>query len=372
MGLVPIKDTDSQRIGSEWHKLLELASLKPGSVCPDCGKTKKNPACLICCGEDFVPDDPMDIVIRYIEDRYKDCPADKTVKEWEIERVILLYSLIGYRWTYANDRYENIATEIEFSIPVVNRKTGRALPNVIIDGRIDKIVRLADRTICIIEHKSTGSSVAPDSTYWNHLNLDTQTRLYPYAARYLQRGGYLIPYGIKPEDNLVNTVLYDVFHKPNIRPKKLTQAESKKFINTGEYMGQSFDIHVIQDDSEGVVIEVDGQYVEYEPGKKENTFSIVETPEMFGCRLLYDISERPGFYFGRKLITRTDQELDRFDDELKSIYRTLKFLDKSNNWWMNEHQCEATYKCPYLSICYNGVQLDPDNPPDGFRYIFTN
>ena len=151
----------------------------------------------------------------------------KTKEEWETERITLLYSFIGYNWYYqeVNAQYNTLVNETKFNLPLRSPTSGRALPHVVVKGKIDNVLRQPE-TDCyyIREYKSTSKSLDSDSTYWNHLNLDTQTRLYPWAAAQLD-----------PKYRDIK-ILYDVWHKPTIRPKKLTQADSKKFIETGEYL----------------------------------------------------------------------------------------------------------------------------------------
>lgn len=376
IGLIPIEDTDSQRQGTNWHKILEIAGMRPGTVCSECGNAgKKDLNCPFCQGTDILPEDMMDAVIRHLNKIYETVPLSKTKDEWLAERAKLLYSLCGYRWHYIDDKFETIAEEIQFRLPVRNPQTGRALPNVVLDGMIDKIVRSPNGIYYVEEHKSTAKPIDPDSLYWSHLNLDTQTKLYVFAARQLQLAGELEPYGIKPTDPLISGVRYDVWHKPQISPKKLTQAESKKFVADGEYMGEKFEVeHTgLADPANGdntPVITVNGELSEVTIGAKEGTFAIRETPEMYGARLLKEIGENPEKYFARREISRTDSEMERFEYEIYNIYQTVRFMNKNNGWWTDEHQCEATFRCPYIPICYNN--LDPNKPIEGFKNIFKD
>lgn len=354
LGLVPIEDTDSQRQGTNWHKCLEIMKLQP-----DPGLTN------------------MDMVINYLNKMYETVPISKTKDDWLVERAVLLYSLCGYNWLYAEDDYTVVAEELEFSLPIRNPVTNRALPNVTLDGKIDKIVRSPNGVYYIDEHKSTSKSLDNDSTFWNHLNLDTQTTLYPYVAQQLQLAGQLEQFGIRATDPLISGVRYDAWHKPGIQPKKLTQAESKAFVNVdsetrGQYYGEQFEIHTeLTDGPNCGYLLINGEPPQIEPGAKEGTFTIRETPEMFGARLLQDISERPGFYFARREITRTADDLKRFERQLYNIYKVLKFLEKNEGFWMNEQHCEATFRCPYIGLCYNNVDVASGVVPEGFRNIFV-
>ena len=390
LGIIQDKDSDPQRTGTGWHRCLEIMGMEPSTECPDC-VVQNNPDCPLCSGTDIISADMMNAVVTHLNQAYANVPVYKTREEWLTERAILLYSIAGYNWRYAADDYEVVAEEIPFSLPVRNPATGRALPNVTIVGKIDKIVRSPQGLLYIDDHKSTSSSLDSDSTLWSHLNLDTQTTLYPFAARTLQLEGKLEIYGIKATDPLITGVRYDVWHKPGIRPKKLTQGDSKQFVEDGVYFDEVFKVEVLTDEEsspscclQGSAAEndmtqeefmdvpvvgytINGELAECEHGKKEGTFAIKETPEMFGARLLADIGERPDFYFARKELARTEADFERFEKELYGIYKSLKFIDSIGAFWHNEQQCEATFKCPYIPYCYNNVEMDSSNLPDGFK-----
>jgi hypothetical protein len=366
LGIRRAEDTDTQRVGTNWHSILETASLKPGSVCKPCGNLgKPDPNCPLCAGTGFLPDDIMDAVIRHLNQAYQNIPASMSCEDAEVERITLLYSLIGYRWLYG-EQEQVVCRELEFDLPLVNPTSCRALPNVRIRGKIDKVVVLPNGDLAIKEHKSTSKGLDPDSTYWGHLNLDTQTTLYIYAARKLQENDELRSRS-GPEKPIL-TILYDVWHKPGISPKKLTQGDSRKFVEDRQYCGQAFEVTGF--DVSGLHIGINGHDTEVEPGAKAGTFAIKETPEMFGARLLQDITERPEFYFAQKLLVKTDKEIQRFERELLNIYRTMQTMIRTGNFYGNEHQCEATYRCDYMPFCYNGITLDKDHVPDGFKLIF--
>ena len=372
-GIRPIEDKESQRIGSNWHTALEVASLKPGDECPEAPCHEDPGECPICENTNVVPGDIMGVVSRVLNSVYANIQTND-VDALEIERVTLLHALAGYRWHYGEQQESVIATEQYFSLPLLNPQTGYPVPDVFIEGRIDKLIELA-KGIAVKEHKSTSKSIDPDSTYWGHLNLDVQTTMYIYAARRMQLDEleHLRQYELTSLDSpLINTVKYDVYRKPTIRPKKLTQGDSKKFVKDGMYCGQEFEIdecYRIEDD--GLEITVNNHPAEVEPGAKEDTFTIRETPDMFGARLLKDITERPEFYFRCIELTRTDAELKTFEQELYDIAQNMQFMIRSGRFYTNEHQCEATFRCDYISQCYNREIVDQDHVPDGFESIFN-
>ena len=379
-GIVPDEDSDALRTGTNWHAILEIMGMEPGTECPNLKNAKfHDGSCALCEGTGTLPDDIMDAVIRTLNAAYDEVPVYKTREEWLTERAILLYTVAGYNWRWADDDLEVVATEIPFELEL-HDADGKVIPNVIIPGKIDKLLRNKHGKLFVGEHKSTGKAIDSGSSYWSHLTMDTQTTLYIYAARKLQQSGKLVEYGIFPDDDLISAVYYDVWHKPQTRPKKLTQAESKKFCETdGEYMGKKFNVTGSVGDEEDL-LRVDGEVADIEPGaepkaKKDGTtaprpFAIRETPDMYGQRLLQDISNEPDKYFFRKELSKTDADLAKFERELLGIYKTVVNLEEINGWWSDETQCEATFKCPYTSFCYNNITLAEDEVPDGFKRTY--
>ena len=162
--------------------------------------------------------------------------------------------------------------------------------------------------------------------------------------------------------------------RPAIRPKAISQKDTKILVETGEYCETEFTIHVEADPGEGkngvAWVKVDDRFVEIEHGKKG--YAIRETPELYGARLLQDIYTRPDFYFARRDIARTDQDIRKFEKQLYNIYQSIKRMRDSGHWFENEHACEATFKCPYIPLCYPDVDITGGHTPTGFKRIFQD
>ncbi len=359
------KDVESEplRYGTNWHKVMEVIGLTPGGACSCTGTEDHYEAngilsCMVCAGTGSVPDDIMFAVARVIDDAYSRMPASMDPVKWAVERAKLLYSAAGYNWYYADKPLVPILTEYEFDSPVPG-KTGRMIPNTNIVGKIDKIT-MVDAVRSIVDFKSTSSSIDSGSKYWGSLNLDTQTNLYLYIVRLLQQRGLLPDLGGE-----VTGLYYDVYHKPGISPKFLSIADSKKFIENGMYFAQKFEAVIAYDTINKVYsLMIDDKPSTAEATAKEGQFKIKETPEMYGARLLADIAERPEYYFVRHPIPKTDADLEKFHKELLSVLISMRSMYNMDSWYHCEKQCEATYHCDYIDICYNGV--DPDGVlPDG-------
>ena len=352
-----IEETDSRRQGTSWHKVHELNR-------------------------------DMDEITEYINEQYTIVPPYKTVEEWEIERVILLYCFSGYNWYYNQqpDQYTVVATEIEFEMPVYDadgnevtcetqaynldgvKIAGKThITNVTVVGKIDQIVRDEYGNFYVREFKSTSLTI--NDEYWDHLNLDPQVSIYVQAANWLRVNGMLEEYGIEPDAPMIRRVLYNVWHKPKIGPKFITQKASKELVSSGVYCDQEFE--VVSMSLEGVTGPTQGVTINnvpalVEPGKKPGTFAIYETPDMFGARLLQDVVERPEFYFQQKELCRTPEQMVKFQQELLNIHAMMQYQLENELWYTNDKQCSARFRCEYKALCDNGVVVDPADPPDGY------
>ena len=358
-GLRPIEDTDSQRYGTNWHAMHEYYAKAKAGYVPALGSNT--------CSDDVA----LEFVVHLLNDRYSACPNCKTTEEWQVEQQQLLNGFIGYLWYWQDDQYKVLANEVPFELPLTHPE-GWPLPlhRVARVGKIDQVIFLKG-SVCALERKTTSKSIEPDSDYWDKSKKDTQISMYALAFRDLM---------IDPNSDLKTVVereeavrygatLYDVFHKPTTKPKMLTQADTAQFIVDGKYMGQEFEI---KHPEEGEYW-VNGSRATIEPGKKG--FAIRETPEMYGARLLQDIQERPEFYFARREIVRTDQEIRAFEKSLYGVYKAQRAFEREDLWYDNESQCRATFACQYIPICYAGGAdsvCDGKTTPSGYKRIFVD
>ena len=347
--LRPIDDPATARQGTNWHKCLEILTDPAG-------------------GEQAM--------IDHLNITYSNCPPSVELTDWEVERTVLLYSALGWLWYWRDDEIETLAREVHFERQINTLYSRR--------GMIDRIIR-RNRQLLLGEYKSTSKPIDSSSLYWDRLNLDSQLTLYLLEARHAQLAGQLEQFGITATDPLISGVLYDVWHKPAIRPKKLTQADSKKFVADGKYFGEEFncvlwiDAHRTDDNLHTRNLVVNGREAEITLGSipkptnknpnPEIPFAIRETPEMFGARLLADIRENPGNHFARKEIARTDRELAILDAEYYNIARLAHMADQRDLWFRNENQCDATYRCSFYSICYYNLDVTNGIVTTGFKCL---
>jgi len=344
-GLQPIKEKDSTRIGTIWHRCHEILEMIPQGRCPDCFKQEElQPDCYLCQGTGVLPSDLMDAVMRYLNVTYTKVPENKTHGEWETERIIVLYSLSGYRWLFPDyhKRFKPVANEIWFELPIINPATDKKLSKAIEVGKIDGIIQDTETGLYYLKERKSTSWTIEGTKYWDRLKIDPQITSYLRAARIYQILGKLEKFGIMRDDSLIQGAWYDVWRKPEIRPKKPVKKD---------------------------IIQVPDEHIEYYDEQfdvRDFDFDF-ETPEMFGARLLSDIAERPDFYFAQREIPRTDEQLEKFEQELFKQAQIMRYIKEKELWTSNDRACEVPFKCDFKDICYAGTELGPDDVPEGFE-----
>jgi len=353
-GLRKVEDTEAQRVGTNWHALHEVYRNALTQE-PD-------------------TDWALEVAVQHLNNAYEVVPPSIEPEDWARERQILLMSFLAYLWYYQDDEIEYLHQEYSFELPVYTARTGLPLPvrEVVRRGKIDHFVRW-DGMVGPIERKSTTRNIEPGSDYWNRSKKDTQVSMYAAALRDSDSPEFRAKYGIAEDERLGNT-LYDVWRRPGIKPKMLSQKDTATLLEMDEpsYYDQEFRIRVDEDDPKFIL--VDDARAEVEIGKSGKP-ALRETIEMFGARLLHDMMETPEKFFQRKEIARTDKDLKRFRQELYNIYQSQRLMDKTGCWYENEQQCRATFPCPFIPICYGpgaDAVCDGETTPDGFKRIFTD
>lgn len=265
--------------------------------------------------------------------QYDVTPAWADPFDWAVERETLRAMLAGYFWRYEIDASEIIATELSWELPLRRSRTFK------LAGKIDKIIRLPDQRLAVLEYKTTSEDISEESDYWPRLRCDAQISAYYYAARNL---GYD-----------VQTVIYDVARKPAIAPKQIPVLDANGF-------------KVVRDNF--------GQRVYTKAGKPRESASSEEgwtletereTPEAFGQRLLDDIGQRPDFYYARREIPRLTSDLEEFESE--AVMQSIQLRQSQNkNLWFRNVSAMTCRNCPYSAPCLQGVQCSRENVPSGF------
>lgn len=282
-----------------------------------------------------------DVAIGEAVQSYACLPPGVDPYEWDIERETVTQLLAGHFWRYENDELEFMAAEQTFRVPLRNPNTGAVSRTFELAGKIDAIARLPDGRLAVVEYKTAGEDIGPDSDFWLRLRGDAQISTYMLAALAL---GYD-----------VNTVLYDVTRKPTIRPHQ---------------------IPLLDDDGQKIVLDATGQRVYTKQGKPRQTGDAAsgyvlqtrpETPAEYGERLLADIGARPDYYYQRREVPRMDDDLVECQYELWQQAQQLIEMRRHGRWY--RHVTRACNQCEFAGLCLNNVQVDPASPPSGFTIL---
>jgi len=247
-----------------------------------------------------------------------------------IECEQLLRQLYGYLWRWADDDYEVVASELQFQLPLINPKTGAKSRTFMLAGKIDKIIKLPDGRLAVMEHKTTSKSIKPDSDYWKVLRLNSQITMYYYAAREL---GYD-----------VQTVVWDAIHKIGKTPEKAAPQEE---IDSG-------DVYCKTGPRKGELKK--GKRLEDEPVRE------------YGDRMSVDIGERPEFYYQREQITRLDEDIELWKNETWQRGKSMQDAIKNGWHFRNTNSCTDPYRCHLLDVCESRSfeRLADGQVPEGF------
>lgn len=308
LGLTPIIEPEVFRIGHRWHRMLDLRNRET----------------------------PTDVILADLRAQYE---ADPTFNgaEW----AILNYGFLAYEWHYtAANSGIVLHSERRFEIPFEETK---------IVGVFDRVERVQARNL-VRDYKTSSYDIDADSDYWVSLRNSIQATMYIWA-------GVMLDLDIK-------AVQYDVYRKPGIRPKLLTQAQTKKFMTSGEYERIVFAVSEVAESG----LYVENELADIKPGVKGD--QIRETSAMFGARLLNSMYETPQKYFGLKEVTRTNDDLAHFTTKLRAIWVAMKgMIDNPDLLYHNEESCSMKQD----SLCYHNRHKAVINgqTPDGWRRRFA-
>jgi len=255
-------------------------------------------------------------------------------------------------------------------------------------GKLDALGILTDGRGAIIEAKTTSDSIGDDSDYWLRLRFNQQILHYVLEERSLGAS--------------IQTVLYDVTRKPAIAPKMIDDRDEHGLkIVTDAQGGRQFKpgkTRTIKEKREVVVKKAKGKTKAVkkfetvtrqvtEPGEPYQSASVekgwtvkqhLETPDEFGQRLYDDVMERPKFYFTRREVPVSEDDLEQFQRQrLALCYLIDHFRYKEaggsfpqpvrdpDQWPRNVGENTCNF-CQYKSFCLQNLSVNLNQPPNGF------
>lgn len=235
----------------------------------------------------------------------------------------------GYhaRWISSQDAFEVMSVEEMISSDLWNPETGRKSRSFRVAGKIDVRARRNGREV-IVDHKTCSEDIQDsNAAYWRQLVVEAQPTHYMLLEWLNGRR--------------IDEAIWDVIRKPTISPKKLSAAEAKAAIMTGEYFRERLNADDILD------VQRDGR----------------ETLDMYAARLKHDCTvERPQWYFGRRTVVRLDHEMLEYANELWSHGQDILSARNEKRHMRNSGACMNYGRpCKYLGVCSGHDSIDSAN-----------
>lgn len=326
-GVRAAQDSDALKFGTAWHSAQEVRA------------------------KNYRPDMDCEARANLAQGMFE--AALGTATNWDEFMVATLQGAIAaFVEIFRDDVIAVMEPEKEFTYPIDGSRTFEAA------GKIDGLATLKDGRIALVEHKTTSEGIEEaDAPYWKRLRLNFQLCRYIKGAQAMGRN--------------IETVIYDVFHKPAIKPKdaiKEVDENGIPFVMTKDADGH--DVRCIKKDGT--------PKKSADAAKGEFYVTRPETPEEFAERLRLDIVSRPGFYFQRREVCVTDEQLNAFSLTESQMARQILSVraDARDAEKRGLPPCAAFMQnvghmtcpgCDYENLCMGGIALDPANVPPGFK-----
>lgn len=276
--------------------------------------------------------------------------------------------MFGYAHRWAGDDYVTISAEEAYHLPVINPATGAASRTFTQGGKFDGVIE-RDGKVLLRENKTSSEDISHGGTsYWKKLAIDSQVSHYVMANWMIERR--------------LDATLYDVVKKPGISPRRLTEAERKGIVETGEYFGfkvSDAELARVKDASEKLEqfkqikkemnaankkAEKAGESVQEIPQYVLDgaEATVQESLELYECRLARDCIENGEKYFQRRMVDRSDFEVAEYAKEEWEVGQSLIHARANNSHYRNSGACTLyNSECEYMDVCSGFDSIESEN-----------
>jgi hypothetical protein len=243
-------------------------------------------------------------VLDFIDSQYPLRESDHQQKAtWHLARAMLT----AYAQRYAQEDFEIVAVEQDFTGDIRNPITGRSSQSFVMAGKADGIVRLGDE-LYLLEHK-TASSI--DANYLDKLWTDTQIALYCFYLR--------------QKDYPIVGVIYNVLLKARLQQR---QGETQE-----EYEARRAELAA-----------------KNKSGKSSAQRQLPESDDDFQARLADWYAKPEAFH--RERIYLSEDRLQMLQEEVWEITQQCLHARRRGQWLLNTSYCFAYQRpCEYLAYC---------------------
>lgn len=288
----------------------------------------------------------IDRVLDVIETMYAEKITDDNEYKLDIECATVLCLVEGYHKVWANSQIQIIESETSFDLHIIN-PNGNAMTSFRQAGKRDRICKLPDSRIALMETKTCSQDIGPGSEYRNILAINQQISMYVNAAQ--------------AEGKQIDTTLYDCIRKPTIQPCAVALTDDKG-------------LKIVLDESGNRVMKMTGDKGPRQTGDTAKCYTLqtrAMKPKEWMEKLMADIAERPEFYYQRFEVARLQDDLEAFNVELWMIAKDIGDCRRLGRWYRNTSNCRIFNSlCPYYVLCA-GERDTSNGVPAGFRQVET-
>ena len=245
--------------------------------------------------------------------------------------------MIGYHARWSAEGWNALVVRPAFHLAIINPATGCRSRTFTQAGRCDAVVVRRGQEL-LLKSKTAGEDVdRVDTPFWRRLVIDAQTDTYVLARR--QQG--------QP----VRGILYDVLRRPQIRPRMIPKGTPKR----------------ADRENVGTRLELQRRKTYFGWPVDRGQFEAVfrgegrETAELYSIRIAAETLRRPGRYFQRRVVKRSEKQLDCHRQELWQMAVEIRLCRLAGRQYRNSLSCMAyNTPCPYLPICSGRDTPDSD------------
>jgi hypothetical protein len=266
--------------------------------------------------------------------------VDEAAGEGDDSRILAAKArglMIGYHARWAKGRWDLVADEPVFHLPIINPATGYRSHTFTWAGRCHGVVARDGRT-CVLESKTAAEDLGPaDAPVWRRLAVDTRAGGYALARR--QQG------------RAVGGILYDVVRRPGMRPRVVPKGNAKR--TERENVGTRIEL-----ERQGTYF---GRPVDERQQAAPSGGDGRETPDLYALRIAADTLRRPAWYFQRRVVRRSPAELTGYGRDLWQAAVEIRLARRAGRHYRNSDACTAFHTpCPYLPLCSGRDTVDSD------------
>lgn len=317
--------------------------------------------------------EPLEAALAAMAERVAEGRAsDGEISPFDFAAVRAL--MVGYdaRWfDSAKDDYDVIAVEAPFVCALVNPDTGRTSQTYRRGGKIDVVLRRqSDGVVGFMEHKTSGSSIAPESSYWAKLRMDSQVSTY-YD-------------GIRSIGADARFCIYDVLAKPGQEPLKATPEEKREFtkgvgckacggkkgekgsgvVASGPLVDREVEVGVVETVATNEACEACGGSG-WKKGEEPRLYAKQrdrdETVEEYKERVAAAIAADPNAFYQRCEVVRLDGDIREF---LWDQWHTVKSLHETRLAGRHARNTDACFAynraCEFFDACSGVASIDDE------------